>query len=104
MVFNYNLWTRCCDHYYKKQLGASGMEPIEKIIEGIKLVAEGFAESVIKAVTSFANSIPKVISYELVILSKAKNSTDNRKRKAYVIYHRTNSKRIKNKQLKIMEG
>lgn len=84
------------------------MEPIEEISEGIRLVCEGFAESVSKAVTSFANSIPKVIkllnSYEFVVLNKAKNSTDSRKRKAYAIYHRTKSERIKKKQLKIMEG
>lgn len=84
------------------------METIEKISEGIRLICEGFAESVIKAVTTFANSIPKVTKilnfYELDILNKAKNSTDSRKRKAYIIYRRTKNKRIRKKQLKIMEG
>lgn len=84
------------------------MEPGEKMYEGIKLFAEGFIESINKLVDEVSRDLRKFIKYfpidESLTLLRAKNSNDSRKRKAYVIYHRTKSKRIKNKQLKIMEG
>lgn len=38
------------------------------------------------------------------VITNAEKSPNSRKRKAYVIYHRTKSKRIKKKQLARMEG
>lgn len=84
------------------------MLPGEKIYEGMKLVAEGIIESVRNLLKYFDKSISEAVkcipSRETLTLIQAKSSPNKRKRKAYVIYNRTKSKRIKKKQLKIMEG
>ena len=84
------------------------MEPGEKMIKGIDLFVNGLAESVVKLLKEVSASVNRFIDlippYKTVVLIQAKKSSDSRKRKAYVIYHRTKNKRIKKKQLKIMEG
>lgn len=74
------------------------MASINKISKGISLIAEGFYDLVNEVI----NIMSKKIDYTKWEIKKAKTSSDKRKRKAYIIYHRTKKKRIKKKMLKIM--
>ena len=73
-----------------------------KIANDLCILANNFG----KSMESASKSILRVINAMRLafVLTNAKNSTDSRKCKAYSIYNRTKSKRIKKKQLKIMEG
>lgn len=73
-----------------------------KIANELHIIANSFGSNIESASKSIARATNAMrLAF---VLTNAKNSTDSRKRKAYVIYHRTKSKRIKKKQLKIMEG
>ena len=73
-----------------------------KIANDLCILANSFgsnAESASKSMVRVTNAMRLAF-----VLTNAEKSPNRRKRKAYAIYHRTKNKRIKNKQLKIMEG
>lgn len=78
------------------------MSPGDKFAEGVNLIIEGISEAFNAVFENVKELFNNAFSLYINKISQAKNSDDNRVRKAYVIYHRTKSKRIKKKQLKIM--
>lgn len=90
--------------YLNNQTDVKDITPGNKISIGISLIAKGFSDVVNKIVNMMSKTIDNIESYAYIKweIKKAKTSSDKRKRKAYIIYHRTKKKRIKKKMLKIM--
>lgn len=73
-----------------------------KIANELHILANSFgsnAELASKSMVRVTNAMRLAF-----VLTNAEKSPNSRKRKAHVIYYRTKNKRIKKKQLKIMEG